>query len=121
MPVSEEKLRRRAVKAGVRASKKRRHAVSRNELLGLRIQTMPAVARILLGTVGVVLIAAAWFEWPSQSNTVCGLEAAAGIVLVLAGFVGVRRTLAGLIDQSSGELIEFVLESIGEIFSHIDL
>jgi uncharacterized membrane protein len=61
MPVSRDLIERRAIRAGVKASKKRHHLISEQELLSLRVQTMSAWSRICLVIVGLLLIAASWF------------------------------------------------------------
>jgi len=122
MPISREKVERRALKAGIKASKKRHHAVSKEELLALRIQTMPAVLRTTLFLIGVALIASAWFEWPSESNTVQGLEVLVGIFSMLFGAFGIRRTLSQTLDTlDSIELADVVVQLIAEAVSNIDL
>ncbi|MEY3897195.1 MAG: hypothetical protein RLZZ214_2716 [Verrucomicrobiota bacterium] len=122
MPLSREIVEQRAIKAGVKASKKRHHVVSEQELLSLRVQTMPAWLRISLALSGVGLLAAGWFGWPSESNTIQGIEAVCGIFAILFGSVGVRRTLSHLVDSFDAvDLVGSVLEAVGEAISNIDL
>lgn len=61
MPLSRDLIERSAVKAGVKASKKRHHLVSTEELLALRVQTMAALPRVVLVLSGTLLIALGWF------------------------------------------------------------
>jgi peptidoglycan/LPS O-acetylase OafA/YrhL len=122
MPLSRSVIEKRAVKAGVKASKKRHHLITENELLSLRVQTLPAILRIVLGLLGIALLSACWFAWPSDSNTVQGLEAFFGIFALLFGIFGIRRTLANVLDSfGSGDFVDAVLELIGEAVSSIDL
>ena len=122
MPVSQEKIERRAIKAGIKASKKRHHAVSKEELLELRVQTMPAAFRTALILLGIALIASAWFAWPSNSNSIQGLEAVAGIFSLLFGAFGIRRTLSQVLDtMDSIELADVLVQLIAEAVSSIDL
>ena len=122
MPLSREIVERRAIQAGVKASKKRHHVVSEQELLSLRVQTMPTWLRIALVLSGVALLASGWFGWPSESNMVQGLEAVSGIFAILFGSFGVRRTLSHIVDSVDAvDLVGSVLEAVGDALSNIDL
>jgi hypothetical protein len=122
MPLSRQTLEKRAVKAGVKASKKLDHVVTAEELLALRVQTMPAVLRILLVLGGALLIAAAWFAWPFDSNAAQALEVVTGIFAILFGAFGIRRTLSHVLDSVDGiDLAGSILEMIAEAVSNIDL
>jgi hypothetical protein len=121
MPLSREILERRAIRAGVKASKKRHKVVSKEELLSLRVQTMPPWLRISLVGLGVCLVASAWFGWPSDSNTTQGLEAVSGIFAISFGAFGVRRTLSRLVDSfDSVDWVGTVFEAVCEAVSNID-
>jgi hypothetical protein len=122
MPLSRETVEQRAIKAGVKASMKRDHIVSEQELLSLRVQTMPAWLRITLVLSGVALLASGWFAWPSESNTIQGIEAVTGIFSILFGSFGIRRTLSHIVDSFDAvDLVGSVLEAVGEAVSNIDL
>ena len=122
MPLSRELLERRAIKAGVKASKRHQQVVSKQEVLALRVQTMAWWLRISLVLLGACLIAAAWFGWPVASNIGQGLEALGGICAILFGVFGVRRTLEQLVDSiDAADLPGVVLEAILEAVSNIDL
>lgn len=118
-------LEKRAVKVGVKASKKRGHAVSRDELLDLRVQTLPNLLRGALILTGLALIVACYFAWPSQAGSIRGLEAVCGIFSILFGAFGVRRTLSQLVDSvhplDAADLAGSVVEMIGNAVSDIDL
>jgi peptidoglycan/LPS O-acetylase OafA/YrhL len=121
VPLSRDKIEHRAIKTGIKTSKKRGHLVTEEELLKLRVQTMPAPLRILLVLLGIGLLASGWFAWPSDSNTVQGLEAIAGILLMAFGAFGIRRTLEGVLDSVDAvDLAGTILESIGDALSGID-
>ena len=107
-----ERLQRTAIRKAVRTSRKLHHALTKDEILGLRIQIVPATARILLATGGILLITAALISWPSDSNVIQGLEFLAGIFLLLFGIFGIRRTLSELADQMSYKAFELLLEGI---------
>jgi hypothetical protein len=122
MPLSRTVIEKRAVKAGVKASKRRHHLVSEEELLSLRVQIMPAVLRLVLGLLGIALLSASWFAWPSDSNIIQGLEAFIGVFALLFGMFGVRRTLSNVLDSfESVDLVEGILEVIGNAVSSVDL
>ncbi len=120
MPISRETLQKRAVKTGVKASIKRHHVVSEQELLALRVQTMPAWLRITLVLLGIGLIAAAWFGWPFDSNGIQTLEVVTGILAILFGAFGIRRTLERVVDSiDAADVVGSILEMIGEAVSSI--
>jgi len=122
MPIPREILERRAIKAGVKASRKRHHLVSEEELLSLRVQTMPAWLRISLFLSGICLIVAACYDWPSHSNSVQALEVISGIFAMLIGAFGIRRTLSHILDSFNGiDLVSTVLDAVGEAVSNVDL
>jgi hypothetical protein len=121
MALSRETLEKRAVKTGVKASIKRHHVVSEQELLALRVQTMPAWLRIALVLLGIALVAAGWFGWPADSNAIQGFEAIIGILAILFGAFGIRRTLERVLDSmDAGNAVEIILELIGDALSCID-
>jgi hypothetical protein len=122
MPLSREIIEHRAIKAGVKASKKRHHVVSEQELLSLRVQTMPAWLRITLVLSGVTLLASGWFGWPSESNAIQGVEAVSGIFAILFGSFGVRRTLSNVVEAVDAvDLVGSVLEAVAEAVASISL
>jgi hypothetical protein len=120
MPLSREIVEHRAIKAGVKASKKRHHLVSEQELLSLRVQTMPAWLRISLVLSGGALLASGWFGWPSESTAIQGMEAISGIFAILFGAFGVRRTLSHVVDSIDAvDLAGSVLEAVADAVSSI--
>lgn len=122
MPLSTSVIEKRAVKAGLKASKKRHHLITEEELLSLRVQVMPALPRILLTLTGISLFVACWFAWPSESNTIRSIEVVLGIFTFLFGVFGIRRTLSTLVETSdAAELVGSILELIGDSISSIDL
>ena len=120
--MSSEKIQRRAVKAGIKASKKRQHLVSTDELLALRVQTLNAAPPIPLGLAGITLVALAWHGWPSDSNAIQALEILAGFFFILFGAFGIRRTLSQVLETADSiDIAGSILEIIGEAVSNIDL
>lgn len=121
MPLSREIIERRAIQAGVKASKKRHHLVSEQELLSLRVQTMSVWLRVALVIVGGLFIAACWFGWPWASETARVTEAIGGVFAILFGAFGIRRTLSGILDSfDAADLVGTVVEAIGEEISNMD-
>jgi hypothetical protein len=121
MAVSRDLLKRRAIKAGVKASKKRHHLISEEELLSLRVQTMSAWTRICLVVGGVLLIAASIFAWPAASDGARFTEAIVGILSFLFGAIGIRRTLDRVVDTAdAADLVGTVIEAVGEVVSNLD-
>ena len=120
MPLTREIVEQRAIKAGVKASKKRHHIVSEQELLSLRVQTMPAWLRMTLVLLGVALLLSGWFGWPSNSNVVQGIETVSGIFAILFGSFGVRRTLSHVVDSIDAvDLAGSVLEAVADAVTSI--
>jgi hypothetical protein len=121
MPVSRDLLERRAIKAGVKASKKRHHLISEEELLSLRVQTMSAWPRICLVIGGLLLIAASIFAWPAASDGARFTEAVFGILSFLFGVIGIRRTLDRVVETSdAADLVGTVIEAVGAVISNLD-
>lgn len=117
-----ERLQRIAIRKGIRTSRKLNHALTKEEILGLKIQILPSTVRILLATGGILLITAALIAWPSDSNPVQGLEFLSGFFLLLFGIFGIRRTLSGIADQMSNKAFEVLVEGILEaVGNSIDL
>lgn len=120
MPLTREIVEQRAIKAGVKASKKRHHIVSEQELLSLRVQTMPAWLRMTLVLLGVALLLSGWFGWPSNSNVVQGIETVSGIFAILFGSFGVRRTLSHVVDSIDAvDLAGSALEAVADAVTSI--
>ena len=115
-------IEKRAVKAGLKASKKRHHLLTEEELLSLRVQVMPAFPRIMLGLTGIALLIASWLAWPSGSDAIRSLEAIFGFLTLFFGAFGIRRTLSKLLDVTdAADFASSVLELIGNAISDIDL
>ena len=113
-----EKLRRRAIKAGVRRSRKLHHALSREEILALRVQILPALPRLLIIGGGIALVTGAWLNWPSDAAVIRGIEGFCGILLFLFGVFGIRRTLEGIAETAGHGILDTIIDGIS---SAIDL
>lgn len=111
-----EKLRRRVVRVGLRTSKRVHHKLSREDVLALRVQIVPLFPRILTGSLGVALIVCGWFEWPSTSGVIQGIEFISGLFLTLFAIFGIRRTLDQIVNQldlhTGSALVDTVIDEI---------
>lgn len=121
-PKRVERLRRAGIRKGIRASRKQGHALSKQELLGLKIQTMPGAIRAILMAIGIALVIAGALEWPSPSGAIQAIEVIGGILLLTCGIFGIKRTLTELADQMSFQAFEALLDGIfSAIGDSIDL
>ncbi len=121
MPLPLTSIRKRAVKAAVKASIKRHHLVSEEELLSLRVQVMPWLWRFFLMLLGATLVATCWYGWPFESSSARGLEAASGTLFFLFGAFGIRKTLSKILDTAdAGNALESILDLASEALFSID-
>lgn len=126
MTPREEKLQRRAVKAGVRVAKRRHHLLSEEELRAVKVQVVPLSVRLIVAIVALSMIIAGACGWPSDANSAQALLVVGGILLLLFSIFGVRRTIESILDnlssQASVEFAGAVLEGIASaIGAAIDL
>jgi len=114
-----ERIQKQAVKAGVRASKRRDHLITSDELMDLKIQMMPSPLRVVLFLCGCLLLGFAVTAWPTGSHGYQVLEGLLGAVMLLAGIFGIRRTFSGIIDGVANcgaeAIVEAVLGGIGSV------
>jgi peptidoglycan/LPS O-acetylase OafA/YrhL len=114
----EKRLQRNAVKAGIKAAKRKHHLLSESELRELKVQVLSNPLRIILGILSLLCAAAAAIGWPSEENSVQALLACASLLLLVFSIFGVRRTLADALDQMAAEgsieLLSHVLGAIAE-------
>jgi hypothetical protein len=114
----QEKLQRRAVKAGIRAAKRQQLPLGEQDLRALKVQLVGPLPRILLGTAGAMMIASAAAGWPVDSNAGQALLFFGGVILVLFALLGVRRTLDAIADQffheATGDFIASVAKSVAD-------
>lgn len=116
-------LEKRVVRTGIKVSKQQGHTVSREELLNLRVQTLPNPLRLALVALGGACIAACYFSWPHEANSIRGLEAISGILLILFGLFGIRRTLSQILDSVQpldainlvGELVDAIANAVSDL------
>jgi hypothetical protein len=116
----QEKFQEHAVKAGVRAAKRRHHMLSEEELRALKVQVMPALPRILMVVVGVAAMIGAYYGWPWDEVGKQFLEGLFGVGSTTFGIFGVRRTIGGIVDAAAhgavdlvGAILEGIADAIG--------
>lgn len=112
MAISREVLEKRAVKKGVKVSRKIGHVVSEKELRRLKIQVLPTLPRLLMIVGGLSLILFCCVAWPWASTGVRILEGIGGALLTLFGCFGIRRTLGEILDAGAGDVLGSILEVI---------
>lgn len=112
-----EKIISRTQQAGIKQSLRVGHALSKEEVLGLKIQVMPMSLRSLLFCCGVGFAIAGLIHclWYQQMLGVIFLLSA--LLCVLFGIFGIRRTVGRIIDSidlSVGvDILETVVDGIG--------
>lgn len=116
MPLTEERLRQAAIKAGIKASTKKDHLLTASELLELKIQVVRPYVRIGFGVAGVLILIAAWIQWPVNSTLGLTLEWIFGGVFASFAIFGVRRTFSELASNSA-DLIGSVIDGIASALS----
>lgn len=111
-------LQRRALKAGLRATNRKGDALTRDELLGIKIQMIPAWGRILLFVSGCLLLVCGCLGWPWDHGVVQALEVICGLLLIGGGIFGFKKTLstvADAIDLAHGvDILGVVAEGVGD-------
>lgn len=110
----DERILRRAEKAGVKFAKKQGQMPTREELLELKIQVVPDAIRWILFGASVACGIAAWFLYALDNTLAASILAVVSIILLIFAVFGIRRTLETLADQASYELVDTVFELIGD-------
>ncbi|MCW1914603.1 hypothetical protein OJ996_13530 [Luteolibacter sp. GHJ8] len=112
----EEKIGKRAVKAGVKAVKRKHHLLSEEELRGLKVQILSNPLRITLFLLSLGCGACAALGWPNDSNATQGAFICIGILLLVFSIFGIRRTLGSILDAMPADgAIELVGNVLGGI------
>jgi hypothetical protein len=113
MSPREEKLQRRAVKAGIRVAKRRRHVLSESELRDLKVQIVPVSIRLILGVFSILCLVAAGVGWPSGAEAIMVM---AGLLLAVCAIFGFRRSLGHILDHMP---VDVAIELVGEVIGSI--
>jgi hypothetical protein len=116
----EQRLLVKIEKAGVRESLRSGHLVTREELLGLRIQIVPLTLRLAFGLLGA---GSAWacyvLAQPGDDGTAAAFGLASFFLILIAVF-GFKKTVEAVLDSVNGaDLVCIALDGIAEIVSSI--
>ncbi|MES2739139.1 MAG: hypothetical protein V4672_22695 [Verrucomicrobiota bacterium] len=114
-----EKLLPKIEKAGVKAALKAGHVLSRDELLEVKVQLLPALYRWGLGGISAASAYGSYAGFMADSaNRGLGM-AALSLLFFFFAIVGVRRTLGRILESmdgvDAGELLGLALEGIGSV------
>jgi len=110
------------VKAGIRAAARLNHVPDEKEFRSLKIQVVPLWPRLSAMTAGVGFTGAGLSGWPLESNAVQGVFGVGGILLVIFGLVGVRRTLEEILDRLAPDVAgEILWKSLQTVAEAVDL
>ncbi|WAC20263.1 hypothetical protein OVA24_02570 [Luteolibacter sp. SL250] len=107
-----ESIRRRAVKAAIRKSGKLHHSLRREEILSLKVQVLPASPRIAMGVAAVLLLVSAGTGWPFEEDWIRLVEIITGGFLIVFSLLGMRRTLSGMADHLSTDIVHSIVDSV---------
>ncbi len=118
MALPPEKIQERAIKAGIRASKRRHRRLKLEELLKLKIQILPNALRWALVILGLLMIVGAFTGWPFPRDNHQVLLGIGGGLLAVFGCFGVMRTLETVFDTIAAEGVGLILEGILSAIGH---
>ncbi len=115
MNAKAEKLLPKIEKAGIKASLKAGHVVSREELLEVKVQLMPTLLRWTLGGLSVASVYGSYINF-CEGDKIAGYGfAVLAILFLLFAVVGVWRTLGRILDSiDAADLVGAALEGIAE-------
>ncbi len=110
MDRKEQRILRRAERAGLKLARKTGHIPTKEELLQMKVQIVPKGARWILFGTSVICAVSAWY-FNTQDNTVAApVLAVLSFALLVFSIFGIRRTLENLADHL---LVDAVSELIG--------
>ena len=114
-------LQRSIEKAAVRATLKSGHPITRDELLELRVQILPASKRLLFGFLTLVFGCLAWVLSDLDYFWFSLLSSAASLLSLFFAVIGVRRTISLTLDSldraGTDAIIEVALEAAAQVIS----
>jgi hypothetical protein len=114
-------LQRSIEKAAVRATLKSGHPITRDELLELRVQILPASKRLLFGFLTLVFGCLAWVLSDLDYFWFSLLSSAASLLSLFFAVIGVRRTISLTLDSldraGTDAVIEVALEAAAHVIS----
>jgi hypothetical protein len=108
-------------KAAVRATLKSGHPITRDELLELRVQILPASKRLLFGFLTLVFGCLAWVLSDLDYFWFSLISSAASLLSLFFAVIGVRRTISLTLDSldraGTDAVIEVALEAAAHVIS----
>ena len=114
-------LQRSIEKAAVRATLKSGHPITRDELLELRVQILPASKRLLFGFLTLIFGCLAWVLSDLDYFWFSLLSSAASLLSLFFAVIGVRRTISLTLDSldraGTDAVIEVALEAAAHVIS----
>lgn len=114
-----EKLLPKIEKAGVKAALKAGHVLSRDELLEVKVQLLPALYRWGLGGISAASAYGSYVGFMADSASRGLGMAVLSLLFFFFAIVGVRRTLGRILESmdgvDAGELLGLALEGIGSV------
>jgi hypothetical protein len=114
-------LQRSIEKAAVRATLKSGHPITRDELLELRVQILPASKRLLFGFLTLVFGCLAWVLSDLDYFWFSLISSAASLLSLFFAVIGVRRTISLTLDSldraGTDAVIEVALEAAAHVIS----
>jgi hypothetical protein len=114
-------LQRSIEKAAVRATLRSGHPITRDELLELRVQILPASKRLLFGFLTLVFGCLAWVLSDLDYFWFSLISSAASLLSLFFAVIGVRRTISLTLDSldraGTDAVIEVALEAAAHVIS----
>jgi hypothetical protein len=114
-------LQRSIEKAAVRATLKSGHPITRDELLELRVQILPASKRLLFGFLTLVFGCLAWVLSDLDYFWFSLISSAASLLSLFFAVIGIRRTISLTLDSldraGTDAVIEVALEAAAHVIS----
>ena len=114
-------LQRAIEKAAVRAAKISDHPVTRDELLELRVQILPASKRLIFGFLSLFLGCLAWVLSDLDYFWFSLLSGLSSIASLFFAVIGVRRTVSmaldGLDQAGSQAILEMAVDAASYVIS----
>ena len=111
------RIERRAIKTGLRTAKRQGRALSDQEVRNLKVQLISPWVRIGIVVTGIALLVAGVSGYPIENQAVQIAEGIVGVLMIIGGLFGVRRTLSRIVDNIEGgdaaDIMGVVIEGIG--------
>lgn len=124
MTKKEQRLVHKIEKAGIKASLKENHVLTKEELLELKIQILPTSWRIILALLAFVSFWLSVSYFKADDFTFGAISLALFFMLLAFSIFGVRRTLEEIVENwgfNSGTnlILELAIEGILKAFSSV--